>query len=155
MGQPAPDRLLRRLDVLVGEWEITVDLPVQIYRRAWTTFEWLEGRFLVQHADGELADGASPEWVADSPLPTTTIIGLDDASGEFCQFFADARGMFRIYRMSFDGGVWRLWRDAPGFHQRFTGTVVPGGAAIEATWERSADGIEWERDFDMVYTKVA
>ena len=109
---------------------------------------------LVQHADGELADGAPPEWVAESPLPTTTIIGLDDASGEFCQFFADARGMFRIYRMSLDGGVWRLWRDAPGFHQRFTGTLLPGGAAIEAYWEKSADGVAWEHDFDLTYTKI-
>jgi hypothetical protein len=55
--------------------------------------------------------------------------------------------------MSFAGGIWKIWRDAPGFPQRFVGYVSPDQRVIEARWEKSADGLNWESDFDLTYTK--
>lgn len=56
--------------------------------------------------------------------------------------------------MSLIAGVWKLWRDAPGFYQRFTGNFSTDGQTITARWENSSDGKNWEHDFDLVYTKV-
>ena len=61
--------------------------------------------------------------------------------------------------MSFEAGVWKLWREtedfsALDFSQRFTGTFSDDGKAIEGRWEICHDGETWETDFDMTYTKI-
>jgi len=68
--------------------------------------------------------------------------------------YADARGVFRIYRMSVSGDTWRLWRAAPDFHQQFIATIRDDGRTIEGRWESSPDGSAWEPDFDMTYRKT-
>jgi hypothetical protein len=155
MQHTAPNPVLRRLDALVGEWEMHASVGGQPMGRSHTAFEWLEGgAFLVQHADAEPDETTPPEWVANSPLPLTTIIGLDDSAERYCMLYADARGVFRVYQMSLSDGVWKLWRDAPGFFQRFTGTFSGDGKTISGRWEGSRDGSNWEYDFDVTYTKV-
>ena len=59
-----------------------------------------------------------------------------------------------MYQMSLDDGVWKLWREAPGFHQRSTATISAGGATITGAWEGSPDGVTWSPDFSYVYTKA-
>ena len=147
---------LTRLNPLVGEWEFQTHVDGQPMGRGRTVFEWQEGgAFLVQHADAEPAPPDVPtEWVANSPLPVTTIIGLDDSADAFCMLYADARQVFRVYQMSLTDGVWTIWRDAPGFFQRFTGTFSDDGNTITARWEGSPDGSTWKRDFDVTYTKI-
>ena len=61
----------------------------------------------------------------------TTIIGLDDFTERFCYVYSDARGVSRVYEMSFDDG----------------NTIV-------ARWEKSRDGSSWELDFELTYTKA-
>ena len=68
--------------------------------------------------------------------------------------YYDSRGVSRVYHMTFAGRVWRMWREAPGFWQRFTGTLADDGATITAAWEKSPDGVAWEHDFDMIYTRT-
>jgi hypothetical protein len=63
------------------------------------------------------------------------------------------RQLMCVYEMSLGDGVWKIWREAPGFHQRFTGTSADG-ETITAQWESSQDGVEWKPDFDVVYTKI-
>jgi hypothetical protein len=148
--------VLRRLDALVGEWELQASLEGQSFPgRAWTVFDWLEGgSFLVQHAYWEPTEDSPPELAENSPFPVTTIIGLDDSAETFTVLWADARDVFRVYQMSLMDGVWKQWRDAPGFFQRFTGTFGDDGRTITARWEKSNDGTNWQVDFDQVYTKV-
>ena len=155
MQHAAPHPALGRLEVLVGEWELQASVGGQpIPGRGRTVFAWLEGgAFLMQHADVE-SEVAPAEWVASSPFPVTTIIGLDDSTEQFCMLWADARGVFRVYQMSLRDGVWRLWRDAPGFFQRFTATIGGDGKIIRGRWEKSGDGSSWEPDLDMTYSKV-
>ncbi len=52
-----------------------------------------------------------------------------------------------------DSRIWKIWREAPGFNQRFIGSFEPGGKAIAARWETSDDGSLWEKDFDLVYRR--
>lgn len=88
-----------------------------------------------------------------APL-ATWMIGRDDASRAFTALYADSRGVSRIYEMSFARDVWKLWRTAPGFHQRFEGQISPDRRSIEARWEKSNDGSAWEIDFDLYYARA-
>lgn len=53
--------------------------------------------------------------------------------------YADARGACRVSRMTLSDGVWKIWREAPGFFQRFTATVSGDGKTITGRWEGSRD----------------
>jgi len=53
-----------------------------------------------------------------------------------------------------DEGLNQLWRDAPGFSQRLTGTFSDDGQTITCRLEKSSDDVHWEHDFDLTYTKV-
>ncbi len=68
--------------------------------------------------------------------------------------YFDERGVSRIYEMTLSGNVWKMWRNSPGFSQRFTGTLVDKGRTIIGVWELSKDGSNWERDLELTYTRV-
>lgn len=111
--------------------------------RAPASFDWTQdGCFLVHTIGGEGAPLA--HWM----------IGRDETSGAFAVLYADSRGVSRIYEMSLANLVWRIWRTAPGFHQRFTGRISPDRRSVETVWEKSTDGKSWETDFDITYVKV-
>ena len=147
--------VLKQLDRFVGEWKQEVPLGRQTIRGGRVTFEWLtDGAFLVQRSEaGDLSE-APLEWFENAPRTTVSIIGLDDTAEQFTMLYADSRDVFRVYQMSLSDEVWKLWRDAPGFSQRFTGTFDNDGDTIEGRWERSDDGIEWEVDFDVIYLRA-
>ncbi|MEE6261550.1 hypothetical protein [Plantactinospora sonchi] len=144
---------LARLDVLVGRW--TVRPQVDGVGPAWTEFAWQPGGlFLTQVTDvDEIPDGTPRQWRENAPFPMWSLIGLDDATSEFTMLYADARGVHRVYRMTFADGRWRIWREAPGFNQRFTGTLSADGNTIDARWEMSKDGVTWDLDFALSYTR--
>jgi hypothetical protein len=120
-----------------------------------TDFSWLEdGKFLRQFTTVDPAANLSPEWEINSPLPVTAIIGLDDATGDFTMLFGDGRGVRRVYAMTMDEGVLRMWRAEPGLHQRFSATLSADGKALAGAWEASEDGVDWKHDFDVTYTRL-
>jgi hypothetical protein len=136
-----PDPALEELDVLVGEWAMdSPDFPGIGGR---TTFEWLQGgRFLIQR--WEVPHPDAPDGIA--------VIGADGENGEILQHYFDSRGVSRVYRLRLGDGVLRIWRDAPAFSQRFTGTFSSDGGTINGLWEKSDDGSRWEDDFRLNYT---
>jgi hypothetical protein len=143
---------LAALDVLVGEWSMEArfqDAPAAD-AGARVVFEWLAGgQFLIQRW-----------WV---PLPEApdgiALIGQDPAmNGRYLQHYFDSRGVARVYQMTLDGGVWKLWRveadfSPLAFGQRFTGTISSDGQVIEGAWEICHDGNSWRHDFDLTYRK--
>ncbi|MCW3843188.1 hypothetical protein ONA70_24100 [Micromonospora yasonensis] len=143
--------VLARLDVLVGRW--TVQPEVDGLGAGWTEFTWVEdGKYLRQFTDAEpLPDTAPQAWRENNPLPSTQLIGLDDTAEAFSVLYADARGVHRIYQMTFADRAWRMWRDAPGFHQRWIATV--GDDEIQGRWEKSTDGVDWTVDFGLTYRR--
>ena len=68
--------------------------------------------------------------------------------------YADERGVARIYQMSLEGGVWKMWRDSQAFSQRMTGTFSADGNTILVHGELSRDGSHWEQDLDVTYTRT-
>lgn len=136
---------LEPLQALVGTWfveMIHVALPDPVH--GLKTYTWLEGRhFLVERSHFDHPD--VPDSIA--------MIGADDSDEGLSQHYFDSRGVSRIYKMTLRAGRWHVWRDAPGFSQRFMGELSDDGQTIEVLGERSSDGVTWERDFTHTYTR--
>jgi hypothetical protein len=58
------------------------------------------------------------------------------------------------YKMTLRDTIWKLWRNAPDFSSRFTGTFGDNGDTIIGVWELSEDGSTWKRDLELTYTLV-
>ena len=82
------------------------------------------------------------------------VIGCDGLSGTYYQLYTEERDVQRIYEMSLQDGVWKLWRDGEPFSQRFTGTFSEDGNTIAGRWEIAEDGKTWRTDFDLTYTRI-
>jgi hypothetical protein len=151
-GMVNPEAALRRLDAFVGTWELSADFPnmpdVEMSGRA--EFEWiLNGTFLVERSDVSHPD--APDGFV--------VIGVDADGDSYTQHYFDSRGIARLYAMAFDGQVWTLTREAHDFtplefKQRFIGTFEDDGRTIRGRYEICHDGVTWEKDFDLTYTKV-
>jgi hypothetical protein len=148
------NEVLARLDVLVGRWQFEVVVDGAAVAKAQVEGAWHEdGAYLIQRAEGEPPGPETPQhWIDNSPLPTVTIIGLDDASETFTALYSDARDVFRVYGMTLDGNQWTMSRVTPGFNQRLVATI--DGDSITGAWERSADNADWFVDFEFRYTRL-
>jgi hypothetical protein len=92
---------------------------------------------------------------APHPIPSSTqIIGSDESDGSIIALYYDDRIVSRIYQMGLTNGVWKIWREAPGFFQRFEGKLSKDGNTITGRWEISSDGTHWELDFDLIYKMI-
>jgi hypothetical protein len=146
------DDPLRRLEPFLGTWSLEAIVP-QVPPtdvRGHVSFEWLPGGgFLVERWEVPFPD--VPNGLA--------VIGFHPDRAAYLQHQFDSRGVARVYQMGFNDGVWTLTRSAPDFspldfHQRWTGTFSPDGNTITGRWERSADGANWEHDFDLRYQRL-
>lgn len=140
-----PNPAIRHLEPLIGEWRVEVPVEGTQLEAGSVSFDWLEdGAFIIQRSH------------APEPYPSTvTVIGCDDSTGRCAVHYCDSRGVARLYEMSLSEGVWRQWRDAPGFAQRFTGEFSADGATITGKWETCEDGQTWRHDFDIIYRRVS
>jgi len=134
------------MEVLIGEWDLLGAhpfIPAPVRGRA--SFEWLEGgAFLVWQTFFE--QSGPPNGIA--------VIGRDDSTGLCSMLYYDERGVSRIYEMTVEGSVWKMWRNAPGFMQRMTGKISEDRNTITVHGELSKDGSNWEQDLDLTYTRV-
>jgi hypothetical protein len=131
----------------VGEWELAVDLPGAEHERGHVHFE-LMGEILVQRTVLPSADA-----------PGSCCIVLTRPDGSYVQHYFDARGVARMYAMTFDGRTWTLERTEPDFspldfQQRYIGRFSDDHSTIDGEWQRSADGLDWSRDFGLIYSRV-
>ncbi len=141
-----PNLALKRLDILVGEWNLVGIHPLfpsPVPGRS--SFEWLEEEALLVWRSSFERPG---------PPSAISVIGHDDSVETYSLLYFDERGVSRIYTMNLKGNVWKMWRESPGFSQRFTGTFSDDGNIITGHWEKSSDGSNWEQDLDLTFTKV-
>jgi hypothetical protein len=145
------DEHSKRLEPFLGEWTMQVAFPgASPLTGGRVVFEWMAGeRFLIERWDVPVPE--APDGLA--------IIGFDEGRGTFLQHYFDSRGIARVYEMSLEDGVWKLWRDSPDFSpldfaQRYTGTFSDDGKSIVGRWEIAHDGSTWEHDFDLTYIRI-
>jgi hypothetical protein len=137
---------LARFEALIGDWEIEATHPAVpgTVVRGTAHFEWLEGeRFIVYRSRNDHPD--FPDGIS--------IIGITD--GRLTMHYFDSRGVFRVYEASLTDGVLRIWRDAPGFSQRFEGPISDDGTVIDGLWELSEDDSTWNDDLKITYRRVS
>jgi hypothetical protein len=137
------DPALEPFEVLIGTWSVEATHPqFDAVVPGSATFEWLEGgRFLVQRFrnDHELfPDGIS-------------VIGAPEAGEGLVMEYFDSRGVRRTYGVSLDDGVLRIWREAPGFDQRFSATLEPDG--FEGRWQLARAPGDWQDDLKVIYRR--
>ena len=142
-----PNPALKPFDVLIGNWTMTGKhrLFPDTVAHGRTSFEWLEnGAFLVMRS--EIDEPGIPSGLA--------IFGSDESAQEYYMLYFDERGVSRVVHVTMQENVWKMWRNAPGFSQRFTGTLLDGGKAILGVWELSEDDSTWQKDLELTYQRV-
>jgi hypothetical protein len=136
---------LEALDVLVGEWSLTLSdawflESRDIQRHGHVTVGWLGDAFIELKAELE----GEPLW--------HFVFGRSDATGELMALYHDPRPTSRVFHMTFGDGNWNLWRTDPDFHQRFVAVVSRD--QIHGQWDASEDnGASWRKDFDLKFER--
>jgi hypothetical protein len=138
-----PDPILRPFGALIGTWVTEATHPqAGAVVPGTITFEWLEGgHFILQRSRNE------HELFPDA----ISVIGAPEAGGGPVMEYFDSRGVRRTYGVSLDDGVLRIWRDHPGFDQRFTATVGPD--AFEGQWQPAQTPGQWQDDLKVIYRR--
>ncbi len=142
-----PNPALEPIRMLIGNWNTTGThgLVPDTILHGRTSFEWLEGgAFLMMRS--ELDDPRFPSAIA--------IFGSDESEAGYHMLTFDERGVSRKYEVSLHGNIWKWWRNAPEFLQRYEGTIVDDGNTIITKGELSKDGSSWEKDLDLTYTRA-
>ncbi len=139
------DPVLEPFDALIGTWDTEATHPqFDGVVPGSITFDWLEGgHFLVQRSRNE--HDLFPDAIS--------VIGAPEVGDGLVMEYFDSRGVRRTYGVSLEDGVWRWWRDAPGFDQRFTATL--GEDRIEGLAELAEKPGEWKDDLEVVYRRRA
>jgi hypothetical protein len=138
------DPALEPFDALIGTWATEATHPMFDGVVAGSvTFEWLEGgRFLIQRSrnDHELFPDA------------ISVIGAPETGDGLVMEYFDSRGVRRTYGIALQDGVLRIWRDAPGFDQRFSATLGPEG--FEGLSQVARTPGEWQDDLRVIYRRA-
>jgi hypothetical protein len=152
---------LEQLGRLVGTWTTEATHPAMagVVVHGTAVLEWLEGeQFLIHRARTDHPD--FPDSI--SIVGFTERDRVDDQADDdpdlatespMSMHYFDSRGVFRVYYASIEDETWRLWRDAPGFSQRFTGTFADGGDTIVGHWQLSRDDVHWDDDLQITYRR--
>jgi hypothetical protein len=154
---------LQPLNRLVGSWTTEATHPAfpGAVVRGTASVEWLEGeRFLIHRARTDHPD--FPDSI--SIIGFTDRDRVDDAARKadpggggkprLTMRYFDSRGVYRVFDASIDDQSWRVWRDAPGFSQRFTGTFADGGDTIVGLWQLCQDDVHWNDDLKITYRRA-
>lgn len=137
---------LEMLDVLVGDWSLTLSdawfqesRETRQYGRA--VVRWMGDAFIEPEAEME----GEPVW--------HFVFGRNDATERLIALYHDPRPTSRVFDMTFGDGEWTLLRQDPDFHQRFVATIT--NDRIAGRWEASEDaGATWRKDFDLAFESI-
>jgi hypothetical protein len=155
------DSALKPLNRLVGSWTTEATHPAVpgVLVQGTAGIEWLEGeRFLIHRARTDHPD--FPDAISIIGFTERDRVhnapSVDPETADKPQLrmhYFDSRGVFRVYDVSVDDESWRLWRDSPGFSQRFTGTFADGGDTIVGRWQLCRDELHWNDDLAIIYRR--
>ena len=138
-----PDLIPEPFGALIGTWVTEATHPeLDAVVPGTTTFEWLEGgHFLIQRSRND--HKLFPDAIS--------VIGAPEADDGLVMEYFDSRGVRRTYGVSLEDGVLRIWRDHPGFDQRFTATLGP--CAFEGQCQLARTPGEWHDDLKVIYRR--
>ena len=142
-----PNPKLQAFSILIGTWTTIGSHPyfpkTTLHGRA--SFDWIEGgAFLIMRT--EIDEPGIPSGLA--------IIGSDDNTPECFMLYFDERGVSRKIDVQITKNIWKWWRNTPNFSQRFIATISNDGNTINGSGELSRDGATWEKDLDLIYSRI-
>jgi hypothetical protein len=139
-----PDPALAPYAPLIGTWTTEATHPmVDDVVHGTAVFAWGPGGHYVvcrSENDHELF----PDYVA--------VIGAPERGDGLVMEYFDSRGVRRPYGVALEDGVLRMWRDEPGFEQRFAATLAPD--AFEGLWQLAREPGEWHDDLAARYRRA-
>src|SRR5882762_1943357 len=114
--KPRPNPELKKLDKLVGIWNVSGEISGQV------SFSWMEGGFfLVQYVDLEGAKGLE-------------FIGYDEDSGTLRSHYFDNDGKVMEYTYQVSETDHLISIDMPGIKGAFKGKYSDNGNTITGSW---------------------
>jgi hypothetical protein len=143
-----PNPALEPFSALIGQWTTTGTHPMvpgkKFHGKA--TGEWINGgAFLLMRTETE-----EPE------IPSgISILGSDNASGEYFMLYFDERDISRKYDVSFKNNIMKWSRTSPEFSQRMTLTIHKDNKTITSKGEMSKNSAPWEPDLELTYTRIS
>lgn len=137
------DPALEPFDALIGTWATEATHPlVDAVVPGTITFEWLEGgHFVVEHSSND----------HESFPDAISVIGPPESGDGLVMEYFDSRGVRRTYGISLNDGVLRIWRDAPGFDQRYSATLAPD--TFEGQFQLAETPGDWQDDLRVIYRR--
>ena len=141
-----PDPALKRLDILVGRWELkgrTLDTSEDNIT-GWVNFEWLPGGFFLE-ARGEID-------FMGTKVQSLEILGYDPETHIFpANVYSDMDGKVTQYYWDIQGDTVTHWTEG----SKYTGPLSEDGNTLSGGW-RPQEGNEGnpESTYDAVMTRV-
>jgi hypothetical protein len=133
--EPSPD--LKRLDRLVGTWELSGDVGGTV------TYEWMEGGFfLIQHVD--LGAEAKGMEVIGHERPLGGEPSVDIKS----RFYGNT-GDTRDYTYELEGDTLRIWFGERGSPAYYEGAFSEDGTTLRGAWHYPGGG-----GYEAISTRV-
>lgn len=160
MSDPESRIADKRLPAIAGRWRtsghVIGEPPIPVVGT--DIYEVFPGGyFLVHHVD---------VTVGDQPVRAIEIIGEPDpVNGGYIARSFDRQGNSEVMNLTIDdAGVFHFTgggniapdaqpTDVPTTHVRSTLTVAEDRQSMTALWERSQDGIKWERWMDIAFAR--
>lgn len=143
---PTPDPALKRLDRLVGKWELigrTLDSKEDNIS-GWSSFEWMPGGFFLK-VSGEIN-------FKGMNIQSEEIIAYDPASRTFrSSVYSNMSGSVLPYYWDVEGNIVTHWMESA----KYTGTLSEDGRTLSGGW-RPIEGKEGSENvaYDAVMTRV-
>ena len=137
------DPALEPFDALVGTWDTEATHPlIDAVVPGSITFEWLEGgHYLIQRSQND------HELFPDA----ITLIGAPEEGAGLVMEYFDSRGVRRTYGISLEDGMLRIWRDAPGFDQRYSAMLADD--TFEGQYQLAESPGDWKDDLKVTYRR--
>lgn len=146
MHIPAPDPALKRLEILVGKWELRgrTLAAKEDNITGWTTFAWMLGGFFLE-ARGEI------NFKGDV-IQSLEIISYNPVSKTFPSYvFSNLSGSVLPYFWDVQGNTVTHWMES----SRYTGTLSADGNTLSGGWRPLAGTkASDESTYDAVMTRV-
>ena len=135
---PEPNPALRKLDRLVGTWEINGSDETGSELKGRETYEWLEGGFFLKQEINQLYAGQKITGIQIIGYERSW--GNEETNNECTSHFFDNMGNSWEYVWEIHGNFLTIWGGYIGSPAAYRGKFSPDGNTIHGRWDWPGGG---------------